>query len=98
MNNFSVNISVSDCCCTKCCTSNRETTRIITSPNDFICLQNCFYIRILSVTETYALIEITNGTIHFIRKAFLNIPFNLCLSDNCTNHCIVILVNSIVIS
>jgi len=98
MNNFTVNISVNDCCSTKCCNSNREITRIITSPNDFIPLQNCYYIRILSVTASYALIEITNGTIHFIRKAFLNIPFNLCLSDNCTTHSIVILVNSIVIS
>lgn len=98
MNTFSVNISVSDCCSTKCCNSSRETTRIISSPNDFICLQNCYYIRILSVTASYALIEITNGAIHFIRKAFLNIPFNLCLSDNCTTHNIVVLVNSIVIS
>ena len=98
MNNFSVNISINDCCSTKCCNSNREITRIITSPNDFICLQNCYYIRILGVTQKYALIEITNETIHFIRKAFLNIPFNLCLNDSCNNHCIVIYVNSINIS
>lgn len=98
MNNFYVTISINDCCTTKCCTSNREITRIITSTNDFICLQNCYYIRILSVTETYALIEITNGIIHFIRKAFLNIPFNLCLSDGCNNHNIVVLVNGIGIS
>ncbi|MBR5228176.1 MAG: hypothetical protein IKV94_06040 [Clostridia bacterium] len=95
MNNFNVNISVSDCCSSKCCNSNKETTKIITSTADFISLQNCYYIRVLSATSTYVLLEITNGTIHFIRKAFLNIPFNLCLSENCPVHRIIILVNSI---
>lgn len=98
MNNFSVNISVNECLKTNCCNSNKEITRIITSTNDFICLQNCYYIRILGVTANYVLLEITNGQIHFIRKAFLNIPFNLCLSDNCPIQSVIILVTNITIS
>ena len=98
MNTFSVTLTINDCCCTKCCTSNRETTRIITNSTEFVSLQNGYYIRVLRATTNYALLEITNGSIYYIRKAFLNIPINLCLSDNCPVHKISITVTSITIS
>lgn len=95
MNTNSVTLVITDCCCTKCCTSNKETTRIITNNSEFISLQNNFYIRVIGTNQNYALLEITNGSIYYIRKAFLNIPINLCLSDNCPVHRITITTTSI---
>lgn len=95
MEPYSVTLTITDCCCTRCCTSNKETTRIISSSSDFISLQNNFYARVIGVNENYIILEITNGSIYYIRKAFLNIPINLCLSENCPVHRITITVTSI---
>lgn len=95
MEPYSVTLTITDCCCTRCCTSNKETTRIISNSSEFISLQNNFYVRVIGVTQNYALLEITNGSIYYIRKAFLNIPINLCLSENCPVHRITITVTSI---
>lgn len=95
MEPYSVTLTITDCCCTRCCTSNKETTRIITDSTEFISLQNNFYTRVIGVNENYALLEITNGSIYYIRKAFFNIPINLCLSENCPVHRLTITVTSI---
>lgn len=95
MDTNSVTLTITDCCCTKCCTSNKETTKIISSNSEFISLQNNFYARVIGINQNYALLEITNGSIYYIRKAFLNIPINLCLSDNCPVHRITITTTSI---
>lgn len=90
-----VALTITDCCCTKCCTTNREISKILSNSSEFISLQNSFYIRVIGITQNYALLEITNGLIYYIRKAFLNIPVNLCLSDNCPTHKLTICVTSI---
>lgn len=95
MESNSITLTITDCCCTRCCTSNKETTRIISNNSEFISLQNSFYVRVIGVNANYALLEITNGSIYYIRKAFLNIPINLCLSENCPVHKITITVTSI---
>lgn len=95
MDNFNVNITVNDCCFNKCHTSSKSITKIFTTVNDFIELQCCYYLRILTVTNTYILFSIDNNVIHFVRRAFINVPLRLCLPNNCSSHIITITVNSI---
>lgn len=98
MENFNVNLTVNDCCYNKChCTTN-STTKIFTSSNDFIELQCCYYLKIIAVSSTYILISIDNGIIHFVRRAFVNVPLKLCIPNNCSTHIITIMVNSITVS
>lgn len=97
MDSFSATINVNDCCSNNCNSTKRETTKIISNTSQFISLQNCYYIKLLGVTSSYVLIEITNGIIHYIRRAYLNIPINLCLSENCPIHSVTITLTDIFI-
>ncbi len=98
MENFNVNITVNDCCYNKCHTSNNSITKIFTNTNDFISLQCCYYLKIISVTSTYILISIDNGIIHFVRRAFIGVPLKICIPNNCSTHIITITLNSITVS
>jgi len=98
MENFNVNITVKDCCFNKCNQNINSTTKFFTNTTDFISLQCCYYLRIIAVTNTYILISIDNGVIHFIRRAFIGIPLKLCLPNNCSSHIVTITVNSITVS
>jgi len=97
MENFSVNISVTDCCFNKCHTSSNSTTKIITNTDDFISLQCCYYLKIITVTSTYVIISIDNGIIHFVRRIFIGVPVKICIPNNCSSHIITITVNSITV-
>ena len=97
MENFSVNISVNDCCYNKCHSSNNSITKIFTSTDDFISLQCCYYLKILSVTDTYVVLSIDNNIIYFVRRAFINVPIKICIPNNCSTHIVTITVNSITV-
>jgi len=97
MENFSVNISVTDCCFNKCHTSSNSTTKIITNTDDFLSLQCCYYLKIITVTSTYVIISIDNGIIHFVRRIFIGVPVKICIPNNCSSHIITITVNSITV-
>lgn len=98
MDNFNVNITIKDCCFNKCHCTNNSATKIITSTDNFIELQCCYYLKVISVTNTYILISIDNGTIHFVRRLFIGLPSKLCLPNNCCSHIVTITVNSITVS
>ena len=95
MDTFNVNISVDDCCVSKCNTSNRVTTQIITSLTEFIPIQCNYYLKILSVTSTYVVISIDNTNIYIVRKIYSGIPIKICIPNNCNTHTLTITVNSI---
>ena len=95
MDEFSVNISVNDCCSSKCHTSSNSTTEIFTELSGFISLQHCYYLKLIAVNPTYVVLSIDNGRIFFVRKAFINIPLKLCIPNECASHIITINVNSI---
>ena len=98
MEPFSVNITVNDCCYSKChCTSN-SITNFFTSLDDFIELQCCYYLKVIVVNSTYILISIDNGVIHFVRRAFINVPLKLCIPNNCSTHIVTITINSITVA
>ncbi len=97
MENFTVNISVADCCYNKCHSSSNSTTKIFTDTDDFISLQCCYYLKIMTVTSTYILLSIDNGVIHFVRRAFIGVPVKLCIPNNCSTHIITVTVNSITV-
>lgn len=98
MENFSVNITVNDCCYNKCHSSNNSYTKIFTSLNDFLPLRCCYYLKIIAVTSTYVIISIDNSNIYFVRKAFVNIPIRICIPNNCSTHIITVTINSITAS
>lgn len=95
MDSFSVNISVNDCCNSKCCTNNISTTKIITSLTDFIPLQCSYYLKIIAVDENSIVLSIDNGAIFFVRRAFVGIPIKIRIPNNCSCHIVTILINSI---
>ena len=95
MEDFNVNLYVNDCCSNKCTKNNNSITKIFTSTDDFIPLQCCYYLKIISVTSTYIILSLDNGVIHFVRKAFIGIPLRICIPNNCSTHVITIMVNSI---
>lgn len=95
MDTFSVNISVNDCCSSKCSTNNISTTKIITSLTDFICLQCNYYLKIIAVSANFVVLSIDNGSIFFVRRAFVGIPIKIRIPNNCSCHIVTILVNSI---
>ena len=92
---FNVNITVEDCCQSKCCTNRQCTTKIFTNLTDFICLQNGYSFKIISVTNSQVVIDITNGTLHFIRISYPGIIQKICLPINCGCHIITFVINSI---
>lgn len=98
MDNFTANVTVIDCCFNKCYKSNNSITKIFTSTNDFIELHCTYYLKILSVTDTYILISIDNGIVHFVRRAFIGVPLKICIPNNCSTHIITITLNSITVS
>ena len=95
METFNVNISVNDCCVSKCRTSSNSTTTILTSTSDFISIQCCFYLKIIAVHNNYIVFSLDNNSIFFVRKAFVGIPIKICISNKCSSHIVTILVNSI---
>lgn len=95
MNNFNVNISVNDCCSTKCFNNNISTTKIITSLTQFIPLQCSYYLKIIAVNDNSIVISLDNGNIFFVRRVFIGIPIKIRIPNNCSCHIITIKVNSI---
>lgn len=98
MENFNVNITINDCCYNKCNRNSNSTTKIFTSINDFVELQCCYFLKIIAVTDTYILLSIDNGVVHFVRRAFVGVPLRICIPNNCSTHIVTITVNSIAVS
>ena len=97
MENFSVNITVDDCCVSKCRTNSSSTTKIITNTSEFISIQCGYYLQILDVQSTYVVLSIDNESLYIVRKAFVGIPIKICIPNNCASHVITIKVNSITV-
>lgn len=95
MDNFSVNISVNDCCSSKCSTNNMSTTKIITSLTDFIPLQCGYCLKIIAVNNNSVVLSINSNNVFFVRRAFIGIPIKIRIPNNCSCHIITILINSI---
>ncbi len=95
MDTFSVNISINDCCNSKCYTNNMSTTKIITTLTDFIPLQCSYYLKIIAVSNNSVVLSLDNGSIFFVRRAFVGIPVKIRIPNNCSCHIVTILVNSI---
>ena len=81
MENFNVNLTITDICCNKCCQSINEKTLSIFDTTTIISLQDSFSLRILSVTNTRVTIELTS----------------ICLpnSECCNRHIVKIKINNI---
>ena len=95
MDNKNINISVLDCCSNKCNSSSNMITKIITSTSDFISLFCGFYLKIISVSDGYVILSIDNQNVFIIRRAYVNIPIKICLSNCGICHELTIKINSI---
>lgn len=95
MNDINVSLLIKDKCCSKCSSSIRDIERVITSYTEYIALQDCFTLKILSVTANYAVISIDNGTIYFVRKLYVGVPILICLPNTCNTHILQITAKSL---
>ena len=95
MNRYNVNIFVNDCCSSKSCTNNVSTTTALNYTDNFITLQNCFSLKILSVTDSFVIVVIRNGNMFFVRQLFPGVCLKISLPAICGCHIISIRVNSI---
>ena len=98
MDNFSVNISVDDCLCSKCSTSNKMVTEILTSREQFIPLQCGFYLNLIAVESNSVVISIDNGFLYIVRRIYVGVPIRICIPNNCAKHTLIITLNSIMAS
>ena len=96
MDNFNVNLTITDICCTKCSKCVNEKTVSIFDSTTIISLQDGFSLRIISVTNTRVIIEIRKSFVRIIRFAYINTETNICLpcSDCCQEHILRIKINS----
>ena len=95
MDSINVNLSVIDCCFSKCQNSSISTTKVFTSFDDFIALHCNYFLKIISVEDNFIVISINNNLIFYVRKAYVGIPIKICLSNSKVTHQITIQVNSI---
>ena len=98
MDNFNVNLTITDICCNKCFKCVNENTVSIFDSSTLISLQDGFSLRILSVTATRVVIEIRKSFVRLIRFAYINSETSICLpcSDCCQTHILRVKINSIV--
>jgi len=98
MNNFNVNLTITDICCNKCSKCVNEKTLSIFDSATIIPLQDGFSLRIISVTNTRVTIEIRKSFVRIIRFTYINSETNICLpcSECCQEHILRIKINNIV--
>ena len=95
MGNFSVNISVDNCLCSKCTTCNKMVTEILTNTNQFIPLQCGFYLKLISIEQNSVVISIDNGFLYIVRRIYVGVPIRICIPNKCAKHTLIISLNSI---
>lgn len=98
MDNFNVNLTITDICCNKCTKCVNEKTISVYDSSTLIPLQDGFSLRILSATATRVVVEIRKSFVRLIRFAYINSETNICLpcSECCLEHILKIRINSIV--
>ena len=98
MDNLNINISVSDCYSSKCCTNNNSTTQTFTNLSNFISVQCGYTLKIIAVSDARIVLSVDNGVIFFVREAFIGIPNRIYIPNNCACHIVTIMVNGINVS
>ncbi|MDD2627359.1 MAG: hypothetical protein PHR25_05620 [Clostridia bacterium] len=97
MNNFNIDITIRDVCCTKCCRSINERTVQITDPDNLIPLQDCYSAHIIPSGDNRVLIIIQKSYFYIVRFAYSKVTTRICLpcGDNCCEHVLEIKLNDI---
>lgn len=97
MENFNVNLTITDSCCYNNCKYVNEKATSITNISTLIPLQDDFSLRITSVTNSKVTFEIKKSYLYFIRFGYINIDTKICLpcGNCCSEHLLNIRINSI---
>jgi hypothetical protein len=91
MNNFPVNLSIKDECCTKCGNNTLQRDVIITSSSQTIDLQGCYILNVIEVGTSFIKVIIQNGIFVFIRTVFPTFAMQVSLPSDCnTKHVVTI--------
>lgn len=100
MENFDVNLTITDNCCSNCYRYINERTTSITSSSTLIPLQDSFSLRIIAVTSSRVTFEIKKSYVYFARFGYIDIDTKICLpcGNCCTEHMLNIHINSITIN
>ncbi len=85
MNNFIVNLSIKDECCTKCGNNTIQKDVIIRSINQTIDLQGAYILNVIEVGPNFVKVLIQNGIRVFIRTVYTTFAIQLSLPADCDN-------------
>ena len=97
MENFEVNLTITDSCCNNCCRYINERTTTISNISTLVPLQDNFSLRIIAITNSRVTFEIKKSYMYFVRFGYVNTNTKICLpcSNCCTEHILSIQINSI---
>ena len=73
MENFDVNLTITDNCCSNCYRYINERTTSLKSSSTLIPLQDSFSLRIIAVTSSRVTFEIKKSYVYFARFGYIDI-------------------------
>lgn len=97
MENFNVNLTITDSCYSNSCKYVNEKSTVISSISTLVPLQDDFSLRIIAVTNTKVTFEIKKSYVYFVRFGYVNVDTKICLpcGNCCSEHMLNIHINSI---
>ena len=86
MDDFNVNITITDTINNGCCNNTVQKTVLISSPAQTIALQNCYVLNVIAINENMFTVLIQNGVQVIVRNIYTNFTTDLPLPSNCKRH------------
>ena len=86
MDDFNVNITITDTINNGCCNNTVQKTVIISSSAQTIALQNCYILNVIAISQNMFTVLIQNGTQVIVRNIYTNFITDLPLPSNCKRH------------
>lgn len=86
MNDYIVELTIVDTCCTKCFRDSSEKTISISDNSQVINLKNGYTLTVVSVSPTYCTVLIQNGVFAIVRNIFTTYDTQICLPAKCVEH------------
>ena len=86
MDDFNVNITITDTINNGCCNNTVQKTVLISSSAQTIALQNCYILNVIAITQNMFTVLIQNGIQVIVRNIYTSFTTDLPLPSNCKRH------------